>query len=149
VEGDIEENDPNAFVRLADGNLVQEVADKNDQLLSIFTPPPPTTPPGSLIGTTTTLQGRVNPASPFSPPTVTFTVVISPASGAVAPGGTVDLFVNGSVLGSATVQVVNGVAEATFTVEFFARGSFTFSAEYLGSSGFQSSTSNAVTVNVF
>ena len=67
----------------------------------------------------------------------------------MAPGGTVNLLVDGSVLGSATVQVVNGVAEATFTVEFFARGSFTFSAQYLGSSQFQGSTSNAVTVNVF
>jgi Bacterial Ig-like domain (group 3) len=67
----------------------------------------------------------------------------------VAPGGTVDLLVDGSVLGSATVQVVNGVAEAVFTVEFFGTGSFTFSAQYLGSSQFQGSTSNAVTVNVF
>jgi Bacterial Ig-like domain (group 3) len=141
--GDIEENNPNAFVRL-DGNLVQEVADQNDQLLSISTPPP-----SALIGTTTTLQGQVNPRSRFSPPTVTFTVVINPASGAAVPGGTVDLLVNGRVLGGATVQVVNGVAEATFTVAFFNRGSFTFSAQYLGSSQFQGSASNAVTVNVF
>jgi hypothetical protein len=147
--GDIEENNPNAFVRLADGHLVQEVADRNDQLLSIFTTPP-TTPPSALIGTTTTLQGRVNPRrSWFSPPTVTFTAIISPASGSVAPGGTVDLIVNGQVLGSATVQVVNGVAEATFTVEFFGTGSFTFSAQYLGSSQFQGSSSNTVTVDVF
>jgi len=41
------------------------------------------------------------------------------------------------------------VAEATFTVAFFGRGSFTFDAQYLGSSQFQGSTSNAVTVNVF
>ena len=141
--GDVEENNPNAFVRL-DGNLVQEVADQNDQLLSIFP-----APPSGLIGTTTTLQGHVNPRSPFSPPTVTFTVVINPASGAAVPGGTVDLLVNGRVLGGATVQMVNGVAEATFTVAFFGRGSFTFSAQYLGSSQFQGSTSNAVTVNVF
>jgi hypothetical protein len=146
--GDIVENNPNAFVRL-DGHLVQEVADRNDQLLPIFTAPPPTPPPSGLIGTTTSLQGRVNPRSPFSPPTVTFTVVISPASGDVEPGGTVDLLVNGRVLGGATVQVVNGVAEATFTVAFFGRGSFTFTADYLGSSLFQGSTSNAVTVNVF
>jgi hypothetical protein len=145
--GDVEENNPSAYVRL-DGNLVQEVADQNDQLLSIFTAPP-TTPPTSLIGTTTTLQGRVNRRSRFSPPSVTFTVAINPASGAVAPGGTVNLLVNGSVLGSAKVRMVNGVAEATFTVEFFGRGSFTFSAQYLGSSQFQGSTSNAVTVNVF
>ena len=145
--GDVTENNPSAYVRL-NGNLVQEVADQNDQLLSIFAAPP-TTPPSSLIGTTTTLQGHVNRRSRFSPPSVTFTVVISPASGSAAPGGTVDLLVDGNVLGSATVQVVNGVAEATFTVEFFARGSFTFSAQYLGSSQFQGSTSNAVTVNVF
>jgi hypothetical protein len=146
--GDIEENNPSAFVRLGDGHLVQEVADQNDQLLPIFTAPP-TTPPTSPIATTTTLVGHVNRHSRFSPPTVTFTVFINPASGPVAPGGTVDLLVNGSVLGSATVQVVNGVAEAVFTVEFFGTGSFTFSAQYLGSSQFQGSTSNTVTVNVF
>jgi hypothetical protein len=140
--GDVTENNPSAYVRL-NGSLVQEVADQNDQLLSIFA-----APPSNLIGTTTTLSGRVNPRR-FGPPTVTFTVVISPASGAATPGGTVDLVVNGSVLGSATVQVVNGVAEATFTVAFFGRGSFTFSAQYLGSSQFQGSTSNDVTVNVF
>jgi hypothetical protein len=145
--GDITENNPSAFVRL-DGHLVQEVADRNDQLLPIFAAPP-TTPPGGLIGTTATLLGRVNPRHRFSPPTVTFTVVISPASGAAEPGGTVDLLVDGNVLGSATVQVVNGVAEAQFTVAFFGPGSFTFSAQYLGSSQFQGSTSNAVTVNVF
>jgi hypothetical protein len=146
--GDIEENNPNAFVRL-DGNLAQEVADQNDQLLPIVPPPPPTTPPSGPIGTTTTLQGRVNPRNPFSSPTVTFTVVIDPASGTAEPGGTVDLLVNGRVLGGATVQVVNGVAEATFTVAFFQRGSFTFTAQYLGFSQFQGSTSNAVTVTVF
>ena len=106
------------------------------------------TPPTTLIGTTTTLEGQVNPTSPSIPPTVTFTVVINPESGVVAPGGTVDLLVDGQVLGSATVQVVDGVAEATFTVEFFGSGNFVFSAEYLGSSQFQGSTSNDVTVNV-
>jgi hypothetical protein len=144
--GDIVENNPNAFVKL-DGHLVQEVADQNDQLLPIFTAPPPPPPPSSHIGTTTTLHGQVN-RHRFGPPTVTFTVVINPTSGTVAPDGTVNLLVNGSVLGRAAVQVVNGVAEATFTVGFFARGSFTFSAQYLGSSLFQRSTSNAVTVNV-
>ena len=139
--GDIEENNPNAFVRL-DGFLVQEVADRNDQLLSIVTPP------SNLIGTTTTLSGHVNPQSPNSPPTVTFTAIISPASGTVAPSGTVDLIVNGRLLGRATVKVVNGVAEATFTVAFLGRGSFTFDAQYEGSSVFQGSTSNALTVTV-
>ncbi len=141
--GDVEEANANAFVRLRDGHLVQEVADQNDQLLAIFL-----TPPSGLIGTTTTLQGQVNPSSPLSPPSVTFTAVISPASGTVIPGGTVDLIVNGSVLGAATVRVVNGVAEATFTVAFSGRGSFTFDARYFGSAQFAGSTSNALTVNV-
>jgi hypothetical protein len=44
--------------------------------------------------------------------------------------------------------VVNGVAEATFTVAFFGRGSFTFDAQYEGSAVFQGSTSNALTVTV-
>jgi Bacterial Ig-like domain (group 3) len=140
--GDITENNPNAFVRL-DGNLVQEVADRNDQLLPIFA-----APPSNPIGTTTTLLAHVNPQSPFSPPTVTFTAVINPASGALAPGGTVELIVNGRVLGSATVHVVNGVDEATFTVAFFGTGQFTFNAQYLGTPAFQGSTSNAVTVVV-
>jgi hypothetical protein len=61
----------------------------------------------------------------------------------------VELIVNGQVLGSGTVRVVNGVAEATFTVAFFGTGNFTFQAQYLGSSAFQGSTSNSVTVSVF
>ena len=138
--GDIEENNPSAFVRLADGHLVQEVGDKNDQLLSIFAPP------SSLIGTTTTLFGRVNPQSPGS---VNFTAVITPASGSIPAGGTVDVIVNGTVLGTVPVQVINGVAEANFTVQFFAPGSFTFTTRFEGSSQFQGSTSNPVTVNVF
>jgi hypothetical protein len=66
----------------------------------------------------------------------------------VAPDGSVELLVNGRILGGATVRVVNGVAEASFTVAFFGGGLFTFSALYEGSSLFQGSASNAVTVNV-
>jgi Bacterial Ig-like domain (group 3) len=79
---------------------------------------------------------------------VTFTVVINPTSGTLAPDGRVNLLINGRVLGAATVRVVNGLAEATFTVAFFGRGSFTFDAQYLGPAPFQGSTSNPVKVNV-
>jgi hypothetical protein len=139
--GDVEANNPNAFVRL-DGYLVQEVADQNGQLLSIGAPPT------NVIGTTTTLLGQVKPSDRFSPPTVTFTVVIRPASGAVAPTGRVNLLVNGRVRGGASVRLVNGVAEATFTVSFFGPGRFTYDAQYVGSSLFQGSASNGLTVNV-
>ena len=58
------------------------------------------------------------------------------------------LLYNGSILGTAKVRVVNGVATATFTIGFFGSGNFSFSAQYLGSTQFQGSTSNIVTVTV-
>jgi hypothetical protein len=143
--GDITENDPSAYVRL-DDYLVQEVAGPNDHLLSIDVAPP--TPPAGTITTTTTLAAGPVHYHWYGPATETLTVTITPGSGAVAPGGTVALLYDGNVLGTATVQVVNGVALATFDVEFFANGSYTFSAQYLGSGPFQGSASDAVTVTV-
>lgn len=144
--GDITENNSNALVRL-DGYLVQQVADQNDQLLVIdlgTSNPPPTT-----IATATSLTaGTVQPGRRGRPATVTLTVTITPASGTVQPDGRVALLYNGSVLGTGTIRVVNGVATVSFTVEFFATGNFTFTAQYLGSTQFQGSTSSAVTVTV-
>jgi Big-like domain-containing protein len=60
----------------------------------------------------------------------------------------VALIYNGTILGTARVRVVHGVATARFTVEFFGPGSYTFTAEYLGSTQFQGSSSNSVTVNL-
>jgi hypothetical protein len=136
--GDITENNPNAFVRL-NGFLVQEVADRNDNLLPVIDT-------SGLTTTTTTLKGTVV-ANAFVP-TVSFTVTITPASGQVAPNGTITVLVGNTVLGTASVRVVNGVATATFSVEFFAPGDFTFTAVYSGSSQFLGSFSNTVTVRV-
>lgn len=141
--GDIEESNPAAFVRF-EGYLVQEVAGQNDQLLSIFTGPP-----SNLIATSTRLSGVVDPSSPYAAPSVTFTSVITPASGAAIPTGTIEVIVNGSVLGTAVVQDVNGKAEVSFTVYFYSTGVFNFTVDYLGSSQFQGSVSNTVTVDVF
>jgi hypothetical protein len=137
--GDITANNPQAFVRL-DGFLVQEVADQNDQLLSIF-------PPSGTVATTTTLHGTVVHNN-FNIPDVRFTVTIAPGSGTLPPGGTVELELGGGVVATAQVQVVNGVATASFDVLFFAPGQYTFSAQYLGNSQFQGSVSNSVTVTV-
>jgi hypothetical protein len=144
--GDIEENNPAAYVRLADGALVQEVGNQNDQLLSIASSSPPAPPPGTTVGTTTSLRAAAGYYHGY--PAVTFTVDVTPASGTAIPGGTVELLVNGQVLGTATVRVVNGRAEASFTVLFYSPGSYTFTAAYLGSSGFSGSTSNAIGVTV-
>jgi hypothetical protein len=136
--GDVTENNPRAFVRL-DGFLVQEVAARNDALLPILNS-------NALTATTATLTGTVDPNAFF--PTVTFTVTLTPAGGQVPPNGTVTLEVNNTILGVANVQVVNGVATATFTVQFFGTGDFNFSAVYSGSGQFVGSTSNPVDVQV-
>jgi hypothetical protein len=78
----------------------------------------------------------------------TLTVQVASAPGTALPTGTVELWYNGSVLGTATISVVNGMAVARFNIEFFANGYYTFTAQYLGSSSFQGSTSNSVTVAV-
>jgi hypothetical protein len=144
--GDITENNPNAYVRLADGHLVQEVADKNDQLLSIT--PPVINPPPTTVATTTKLTAGTVRSINRLLSTITLTVTITPASGSVEPGGTVELIYHGRVIGIAQVTAVNGVATATFNVLFFGHGNFTFSAQYLGNSQFQGSTSSPVTVTV-
>ena len=141
--GDITENNPAAYVRL-DGYLVQEVADRNDQLLSIAT----TATPAASVATTTTLTASPVRYDRYGRPIVTLTITVNPASGAVAPDGTVELVYNGTVLGKATLQVVNGVATASFNVLFFALGDYTFTADYLGSGPFQPSASNPVTVHI-
>jgi hypothetical protein len=144
--GDITENNPNALVRL-DGNLVQEVADRNDQLLSI-TAGTVTPPPAGTVATSTRLTAGPVHYSRFRFPTVTLTVRVSPASGTVQPGGLVDLVYDGQVLGTGRLRVVNGVATVSFTVQFFYSGSYTFTTQYEGSTSFQGSASNSVTVNV-
>jgi hypothetical protein len=136
--GDVTENNPNAYVRL-DGFLVQEVAARNDQLLPILNS-------SALFGTTARLSGTVNANAFF--PTVTFTVTITPGSGQVAPTGTVYLEVGNTILAASNVAVVNGVATATFTVEFFGTGDFNFTAVYSGTNQFLGSVSNTVTVQV-
>ena len=79
----------------------------------------------------------------------TLTVQVFPPPGStVLPTGTIDLYYAGSVLGTATIQIVNGIATAQFIIQFNANGIYTFSAQYMGSSSFQGSTSNAVTVIV-
>jgi hypothetical protein len=156
---DIEEDNPNALVRL-DGYLVQLVANKNDQLLTLPTSsttptptptpaptPAPTPTPSSQSATTTTLVGGpIVYHGWFFPPTVTLTAIVSSGGAAVPAGGTVQLLYNGSVVASGTVQVVNGIAEAQFTVAFYGHGQFNFTTHYVGGDVSAPSTSNGITV---
>jgi hypothetical protein len=165
---DITEDDPRALVRL-NGYLVQLSAGRNDQLLSLPTtstptpsPTSPSSPPSSTPSpspspaptptpskTTTTTRLVAGPVvyhGWFNPPTITLTAIISSATGSVQPGGTVQLLYNGSVVGSATVQVINGVAQARFTVAFYNYGLFTFSTHYVGNDVSAPSNSNRLIV---
>lgn len=157
--GDVSESDPSALVRL-DGYLVQEVVDKNDRLLAIdpsssgapapSTPPTTPAPPSTAVNTTTTITaGPVHyPRRRFGLPSVTITLSIDSASDSMVPGGVVGLFANGTLIGATNISVVNGVATATFNVQFFAHGTFSFQALYLGTTQFHGSVSQPVRVIV-
>ena len=99
------------------GYLVQLVADRNDQLLTLSPPtvppppPPPTTNPGTTA-TTTTLTASPVHYSWFSA-TTTLTATVRTASGAAVPaGGTVELIYNGSVIVVPAASDVWSVAPA-------------------------------------
>ncbi len=97
--------------------------------------------------TTTTLASNFNPASAGQ--SVTFTAkiaVVSPGTGIAA--GTVT-FRNGSAtLQSVTVQVVGGVAEATYTTSNLSAGRHTITAVYSGNGTYAGSTSAYLTETV-
>ncbi len=99
--------------------------------------------------TTTTTTISSSPVSYYGRDALaTITVRVWPSSGSITPTGTVELFYNGSVIGTATVQIVNGVAIAEFSVQFTANGSYAFTAEYLGNSNYLASWSKFLTVLV-
>jgi hypothetical protein len=76
---------------------------------------------------------------------VTFTATVSTVSpGAGTPTGTVTFQDGSTVLGTGTLQVVNGVDEATFTTSALAVGSHSITAVYSGDSDFVTSTSSSV-----
>jgi len=151
--GDITENNPKALVNL-DGFLVQQVADKNDRLLVIntnSTPPPPTPiplPPPSQVATKSTISASPVRYRRFGPASTTITMTVESLTGTTLPTGNVQLFYDGQVLASGTLQVVNGQAQVTFSLSFYQSGSFSLSAVYSGNSSFTGSTSNSLTLDV-
>ena len=112
--------------------------------------PPPVSPPPvtAAVATTTTLTASPVHYHWYGPASTTLTVTITPASGQIPPTGMVELVYNGGVIGVGFVQIVNGEAIVRFNVLFYQNGSYTFTVNYLGSSKFQGSTSNSVTVSV-
>src|SRR5262249_46450309 len=97
--------------------------------------------------TTTTLSSSANPSSVGQP--VTFTAIVGVmAPGAGTPTGTVTFKDGSTVLGTATLQVVNGVVQATFTTSGLTKGKHTITAVCSGDADFLSSTSASLTQTV-
>ena len=99
---------------------------------------------GTAIATTTTISGPT-PASPVYLPSgseASFTVTISPASGATAPGGTVAVTVDSTTTNySLAPSGTSGVA--TVTISGLAAGTHTISAVYATSGSFTGSNSGS------
>ncbi len=77
---------------------------------------------------------------------VTFTATITPLSpGAGNPTGTVDFFYNGNPIGSATITIVSGVSQASFTApaNTLPFGSGTVSVTYGGDANFNNTSGSA------
>jgi hypothetical protein len=88
--------------------------------------------------TSTTISSSANPSNAGQP--VTFTSTVTGAGGRT-PSGRVTYLANGTPLG--TVTLVDG--RATFTTAALASGSHTIAAVYLGTTGFDNSTSPNLT----
>jgi hypothetical protein len=115
-------------------------------------PPPPVAPPAPAVTTTnvatvTSLTAAVDPFSRV--PTVTFVATVKGTSGKALPTGLVEVMDGNTLLGTAEIQDINGVAEVVFTVTFPPTpGVYTISVLFPGSTGLQGSTSNTITVTV-
>ncbi len=99
--------------------------------------------------TTDTLVSSANPSQLNQP--VTFTAIVSPASGlSGTPTGTVSFFDNNgtTLLGSGTLSTVSGQQEATFTTSALTAGTHSITAFYSGDSSFNASTSSTLSQKV-
>ena len=107
----------------------------------------PATPSSSEVATVTSLTGTVDPYT--RTPTVTFVATVGAESGSALPTGTVEVMDGGTLLGTAQIEDVNGVAEVVFSISFPpVAGVYQISVVYPGTSSFAGSTSNTVTVTV-
>src|SRR5262249_9135505 len=107
----------------------------------------------NAAGTTALEASTTQPASsPHPSPvgqSVTFTAIVTPASGTGTPTGTVTFTVDGQAQQPpAPLQVVNGEDEATFTTATLTAGPHTVAAAYSGDTAFNSSTATALTQTV-
>ena len=133
------------------GWLVQEVAGKNDQPLSltgVTNPPTQPTQPTQPVGLTAT-QTILSPANAVvdAGQDVTLTLQVTAASGSQSPTGTVTLKDGNRVLGTVNVGA-NGQVRVRLHTNGNSVGTHSITAVFNGGNGFQGSVSNTVTVTV-
>jgi large repetitive protein len=96
----------------------------------------------SRSATTTTVTSSLNPAVVGQ--SITLTATVAPASGAGTPTGTVTFYAGSTILGTGTLTLVGGVAQATLTVSSLAVGNYSIKAVYSDDANFAASTSAAL-----
>ena len=96
-----------------------------------------------LMPTTTTITPGTTAAWPQNVP-MGFSSQVLPASGGTAVTGTVNFYVGSTLLGTGTVTQGGGI----FSTTALPVGADSVTAEFLGNSLFEPSTSSAVTVNI-
>lgn len=87
-----------------------------------------------VTATSTAIKSSANPQPQGQP--VTFSATVTPKTGAVAPKGSLQFSVDGSV---AATRTLDSNGEATYTTTSLSVGQHTVKAVYAGSTGFESS----------
>ena len=90
------------------------------------------------FGGTSTTTAAGSAVATYGDASVNVTATVSPNPG----GGSVQFFVNGNPVGSATVNAGTGVATLSYNPSALTVGSYPIRADFLGSGNFLSSTSN-------
>jgi large repetitive protein len=100
-------------------------------------------------GTNTLILSSLNPSTAGK--SVTFNIVISPVTGtaaAVVPTGTVNVFDNGTLIGSPTLSSVGGNSSANVTTSALTTGSHTITMSYAGDANFNGNSNGSLTQQV-
>lgn len=98
------------------------------------------------VVTTATLSSNNNPSHLND--AVTFTATVSPASGTVAPSGTVSFYDGNTLIGTGTLKSSGLNAIASFTTSSLTVGAHSITASYSGSNAFDPSTSSVLSQTV-
>jgi uncharacterized membrane protein len=102
----------------------------------------------ALASVATTTRIVVSPSPALVGQLVTITAIVAPAAGSGAPTGNVTFKLDGTAQTPISVQVLNGLVEATFSTATLSPGTHMISASYSGDANFTSSAGEPSTLSV-